>query len=154
MSVTTEYDNQYLMIEAKPRLKGDDTGTVIKEDLNALKLDVDFFSKNFPDRLDYWREKIREHKDNGSRPVIWGGGSKGVAFLTTLGITEEIEYAVDINPRKSGTYLAGCGQMVVSPDFLQEYEPGVVLMMNRIYLDEIRMILDKLEVQTELSPVG
>lgn len=154
ISVNTEYDDQYLMIEAIPRKKVDKTATDRKEDLTTLKRDVDFFSNNFLDRLNYWREKIRAHKREGSRPVIWGGGSKGVAYLTTLGIIDGIEYAVDINPRKSGTYLAGSGQMVVSPEFLQEYKPGIVLLMNKIYLEEIRTILDGLGVQTELSPVG
>ena len=38
----------------------------------------------------------------GQQTVLWGGGSKAVAFLTTLGIGDEIAYAVDINPQALG----------------------------------------------------
>jgi hypothetical protein len=61
-----------------------------------------------------------------------------VAFLTTLGINEEIGYVVDINPFKHGTYMAGTGHEIVPPDFLQGYRPDVVIVMNPVYRDEIR----------------
>ncbi len=62
-------------------------------------------------------------KSNNQKVVLWGGGSKGVAFLTTLNITDQIKYAVDINPYKHGTFLAGTGQEIVSPEFLKDYNP-------------------------------
>jgi len=86
----------------------------------------------------------------GKRVVIWGGGSKGVAFLTALGGAAPIEYAVDINPFKADKYLAGGGQRVVAPGFLREYQPGVVIVMNPIYRDEIQADLDRLNVSAEL----
>jgi hypothetical protein len=49
--------------------------------------------------------------------VLWGGGSKGVAFLTTLGQSlDDIAYAVDINPIKHGTFMAGTGQEIIAPE--------------------------------------
>ena len=68
--------------------------------------------------------------------MIWGAGTKGVTFLNAVG-ESGIEYAVDLNPRKHLSFIPGTGQQVVSPSFLREYRPDVVLVMNPIYRDEI-----------------
>jgi len=31
-----------------------------------------------------WRSKLEETKNSGKKAVVWGSGSKGVAFLTAL----------------------------------------------------------------------
>ena len=77
-----------------------------------------------------------------------------MAFLTTLGISRnEIEYAVDINPHKAGTYLAGTGQQVVAPRTLIEYRPDVVIVMNPIYCNEIQSSLSQMGLAPELLSV-
>ena len=76
-----------------------------------------------------------------------------MAFLTTLGIEEEIQYAVDINPHRHGTFLAGTGQAIVAPQFLQEYQPDTVIIMNPIYHAEIKRDLDSLGLNPTLMLV-
>ena len=77
-------------------------------------------------------------KAEGQKVVLWGGGSKGVAFLTTLGLTlDDVAYAVDINPVKTGTFMAGTGQEIVAPSFLETYQPDAVIIMNPVYREEI-----------------
>jgi hypothetical protein len=83
-------------------------------------------------------------EDLGERVVVWGAGSKGVTFLNTFKDQNLIEYAVDINPRKQGMYIPGTGQKIVSPFFLSEYQPSVIIVMNPIYQDEIEKSLDSL----------
>ena len=58
--------------------------------------------------------------------------------------------AVDVNPHKHGMYIAGTGQQIVPPSFLQEYRPHVVIAMNPIYREEIQRELDRLGVGAEL----
>jgi hypothetical protein len=83
-----------------------------------------------------------------------GGGSKSVAFLTTLGITlDQIQYVVDINPYKDGTYIVGTGQKVVGPKFLVEYRPDQVIIMNPIYYQEIQQQLGKMGLTPTLISV-
>jgi hypothetical protein len=60
---------------------------------------------------------------------------------------------VDINPYKHGTYMAGTGQEIVGPEFLREYRPDVVIVMNPIYCNEIQQNLDRIGVTAELMPV-
>jgi hypothetical protein len=149
MNLAREYDGQYLMIEARA---GDGEGGALLEqedDLEELAREVANFSENYPHKLDAWRRDLQRIRQAGRRAVIWGAGSKGVAFLTTLHIEDRIEYAVDINPYKHGTYMAGTGQEIVGPEFLREYRPDVVIVMNPIYEEEIRQLTEGLGLTPE-----
>jgi len=122
-------------------------------DLNTLRQDVTDFAQRCPLQVKAWQHKLYEFAQHNRRVVIWGGGSKGVAFLTTVGLHSEIEFVVDINPRKHNTFIAGTGQEIVGPEFLKEYKPEVVIVMNPIYCTEIQQELDRLGVKAELLPV-
>ncbi len=153
ISLGYEYDDQYLMIAARP--KNGSVGSVLPEedDLEQLAAYVTAFGEQCRASFQMWRQKIREFTRKGKRAVIWGGASKGVAFLTMLQIRNEIEYAVDINPHKHGTYMAGTGQEIVAPEFLKEYRPDIVIVMNPIYCDEIQQDLIRMGLEAELIPV-
>jgi SAM-dependent methyltransferase len=149
VNLAREYEGQYLMIEARA---GDGKGGALLEqedDLEELAREVTYFSKHYPPKLDAWRLELQGMRQTGRRAVIWGASSKGVAFLTTLHIEDEIEYAVDINPYKHGTYMAGTGQEIVGPEFLREYRPDVVIVMNPIYEEEIRQLTEGLGLTPE-----
>ncbi len=146
----TDYDDQYLMIEARPG-NGRATAPLPEEDdLAALAQSVARFSQQVPRRLAAWRQRLDGIRRAGQRAVIWGGGSKGVAFLTALNVRDEIEYVVDINPNKHGTFMAGTGQEIVPPEFLKRYQPDVVIVMNPVYCGEIQQDLDRMGVQAAL----
>jgi hypothetical protein len=124
-----------------------------ENDREELARSVALFSQNYRQKVEAWQSRLYEIDKRGGRAVLWGSGSKAVAFLTTLGIHDEIEYAVDINPHRHGTFLAGSGQKIVAPKFLQEYKPEVVIVMNPIYRNEIQQELDKMGLQPELIMV-
>ncbi len=135
----TAYDDQYLMIEARPVAATSGAGALADEESPAETMQmVDYFVEHYEAKRNEWRRKLEEMKSAGQKVVLWGGGSKGVAFLTTLNQSlDDIAYAVDINPIKTGTFMAGTGQEIVSPTFLVDYKPDVVIIMNPVYLDEI-----------------
>jgi len=81
--------------------------------------------------------------------VIWGAGAKGVTFLNTLNLRDQIEYAVDVNPRKHGMFIAGTGQQIVPPEVLRDYQPDVVIVMNPLYEHEIQQIAKNLGITIE-----
>ena len=58
------------------------------------------------------------------------------------------------NPHKAGHYLPGTGQEVVLPEALVATPPSLVVVMNPIYLDEIRAQLAELGLAPELLAVG
>ena len=155
LDLSLEFDDQYIVVVARP---GDGSGARdrrfdIEESVAALGDDVTAFEASFAKQLAHWRREVGETRAAGERVVIWGGGSKGVSFLTTLGLRDEIEHAVDINPYKQGKFMAGTGQEVVGPEFLRDHRPGLVIAMNPIYLQEIQADLDRLGVDCRLTAV-
>lgn len=151
----TDYDDQYLMVEASPGVSGSLALPLPQEnDLAQLFPLAGYFSQAIKSKLQTWRNRLSEFHASGQRVVLWGGGSKAVAFLSTLGIKEQIEYVVDINPHKHGTYLAGTGQEVVPPIFLKDYKPDAVIAMNPVYVEEIQAELSKMDLSVVVIPIN
>ncbi|NBC17464.1 MAG: methyltransferase domain-containing protein [Bacteroidetes bacterium] len=144
--VVDAYDGQYLCIEALP-LHGD-SGRALRGDAGreALRRDVRRFARRYDDKVTTWREALRDMETRDEHAVIWGAGSKGNILFNILGEQDRIRYAVDINPRKQGKYVAGTGHKIVPPAFLRELQPDVIVIMNGIYEDEIRQTVRDLGI--------
>lgn len=153
ISLTSAYDNQYIMIDAKPRDDSPCEPLPQEEEVQELGHLVERFQKRQHDSIRNWRTKILSAHEQGKKVVIWGGGSKGVAFLTTMGITDEIQYAVDINPHKHGTFLPGNGQETIGPQSLAEYQPDMVIVMNPIYCAEVSTMVSEMGLTPEIIPL-
>ena len=101
-----------------------------------------------------WGDRVREVTGRGGRTVIWGSGSKGVAFLAALGDDAAgVSAAVDINPFKHGRFMAGTGHRIIAPKELVDLRPELVIAMNSAYLGEIRRDLDDLGLAPDLEAV-
>ena len=148
-----EFDGQYLLIEARPSNGNHATPLKEEESVADLATAVDQFQRDYDRIVGRWKQKVASIRQNNQRGVIWGSSSKCVAFLNTIGIQDEIEYIVDINPYRQGKYLPGSGKLIVAPNFLKDYRPDVVIAMNPIYLDEILSDLNSLGLTPELVAV-
>lgn len=133
----TGYDGQYLMIVTSPAEHGSDFKPGDEDGVAAIIRLCGSFSAAAAHSRAAWRSRLRDWAAVGQRTVLWGSGSKAVAFLTTLGVHDEIEHVVDINPYRVGKFLPGTGQRIVAPAFLREYRPDNVIIMNPVYLREI-----------------
>ena len=131
--VAEVYSDQFLTIEAT--LDGGRFTLPPMVDIPAL---VQAFAKSYAEKIARWQCELAQMQADKARVVIWGSGSKGVTFLNALQTEESVAYAVDINPRKQGKFVAGTGQQIMSPDFLTEYQPDTVLIMNPVYQNEIQ----------------
>jgi SAM-dependent methyltransferase len=152
VDVELDYADQYIVLYARPGT-GTNRMLPIEDDFEATAAAVDEFRVAAPRRQAELAGLATAAHLSGRRPVIWGAGSKGVSLLTTLGLTEEIEYAVDVDPHKWGMFMAKTGQEIVGPDALRDYRPDIVFVMNPIYVDEIRGDLAARGLQPELVPV-
>jgi hypothetical protein len=135
--VWTGYDDQYLMIVGSPEERRSDVAHGSEGDAAAIIDRCSSFAAAVTRSRAAWLTRLREWAAAGQRTVLWGSGSKAVAFLTTLGVRDEVEHAVDINPYRVGKFLPSTGQRIVAPAFLREYRPDNVVIMNPVYLHEV-----------------
>ena len=99
--------------------------------------------------MDSWEKTLNELENKKERVVIWGAGSKGVTFVNTLNISyKQVEHFVDLNPRKLGKFVPGTAQDIIAPDFLKEYCPQTIIIMNPIYRNEIQASVKDLGLTT------
>jgi hypothetical protein len=147
-----DYSDQYLLIEAKPVGKKSKKKRENEETVETTAKQVALFSARSQNKLDQWKKQLERIKLEKRRAIVWGSGSKCVAFMTTLGVKDEIEYIVDINPLRHGKFIPGAGKQIMSPEFLKEYLPDTVIVMNPIYCNEIRRKLESMGLTAELIP--
>ena len=146
LRVERVFDQQYLVIEARIGARSTASGpevvprrapSPLEDDLDRLRAGVQHFRSTMASTADRWRSVIQDVRRSGGHVVLWGSGSKSVSFLTTVGVDDEVDFVVDINPHKQGTYNAGTGQRIVAPEELLEIEPALVVVMNPVYEQEI-----------------
>ena len=148
------YQGQYLTIEAVPGQDGAQSSVDKWNDISEIASYVTHFTHNYRNKLKKWQQNLERIERAGQRAVAWGAGAKGVGFLNMLKIGDQIEYIVDINPHKHGKYIAGTGQQIVSPEFLRDYQPDVVIVMNPIYKKEIQQTVKELGLTTKFMCIS
>jgi SAM-dependent methyltransferase len=148
--LSRDFNDQYLLIEVKPVSQPSEKVHDLEENVETIAKLVKYFSSNCDKKLQQWKSRLQKNYKNGKRIVIWGSGSKCVSFMSTLGISDEIEYVVDINPYRQGNFLPGSGKKVMPPEFLKEKTPDLIIIMNPVYREEIMQMLNRMEVSTDV----
>jgi hypothetical protein len=151
--LSTDFADQYLLLEAKPVSRVSNKVHELEESVRETAKHVKYFSERYPDKLNQWKNRLQQIHAEKKRAVVWGSGSKCVSFLTTLNVKDEIEYVIDINPHRHGKFIPGVGKKVMPPEFLRKYKPNVTIVMNPAYCDEIRQMLNYMNVNTEVISV-
>lgn len=142
------FEDQYLLAEARPG-----TGRPLPglDEPASVSASVARFSSRSADRISFWRDAVGDELAAGREVAVWGGGSKAVAFLTTLDVGPVT--VVDINPHKQGKWLPTLGIEVESPDVLPGLAPGLVIPMNVAYVEEIGRSLEAMGLSPRVLPV-
>lgn len=149
IEITERYDGQFLTIEARPG--HDDVKPVsdCKWVVANIRHLIDNFQNVYREKVNSWTSTLSDLESQNSRIVIWGAGSKGITFVNTLNISyKQVEYIVDVNPRKCGKFVPGTAQCIVGPDFLREYRPDTTIIMNPIYQSEIQAAISEFDIVT------
>lgn len=145
------YEGQFLGIDALPGRPGAPVIAAGPGGAGALSEYVKAFADNYREKVALWRQKFSLAVAGGEKVVVWGGGSKGVTFLNTLDTAKLVQFMVDINPRKQGLYVGGSGQKIVAPEFLLDYQPDMIVVMNPVYVQEIREQLDAMGISAAVA---
>jgi SAM-dependent methyltransferase len=150
-----EYDDQYLTLEAVPSNDVDPQHAGSNAAGLTELAELAELVKTFPQRLaahkQRWHETVEQAKSAGQTVVLWGSGSKAVSFLTSLGIADMVDFVTDINPNRHNHFMPGTGHLIVAPSQLAQIEPGLIIVMNRIYEDEIKQSLAKIGVECRVE---
>lgn len=135
LQVESVFGDQNLVLHARAGDEASEpsTGT----DRDAMARLVDEFLREAHRGLESTRTAIQTESARGGRTILWGAGSKATGFLVTTGLGEEVSAVVDINPDKQGSYIAGSGHAVVSPEQGAALSPDLVVVMNPLYANEI-----------------
>ncbi len=148
-----EYEGQFLSLVATPEEKGNQPHFTNQSEINNLRSAISSFQERYSGCYQELEQVLEDIKGAGKKAVIWGTGSKGVTFLNLYKKHGLIDYAVDLNPRKHGKFVSGSTQEIVAPEFLKQYKPDVIFIVNPIYESEIRLILSDLGISADLINV-
>ena len=150
--LSTRYGDQFLGIEAVPTVKAN--GVFVPQvDTTDLTTDVQSFGTKYKATVSAWRRRVEDLRKRSQRAVVWGAGSKGVSLMNLMRAEDVFQFAVDINPRKSGKYVAGAGQEIVHPRQLTSIEPDLVVIMNGLYEEEIKAVLHQMDIHPAIETV-
>jgi hypothetical protein len=144
------FDDQYLLLTAVAGRPGEGPPLRLEEAAAGVVELATSFARRVEEGREHWQQLLGVARDRGEKAVIWGAGSKGVSFLSTLGVAAEVAYAVDVNPAKHGMFMPGTGHEIVAPERLRDIRPAVVIVMNPVYQAEIGNHLAQLGVDARI----
>jgi SAM-dependent methyltransferase len=144
------FEDQYLVLTARAGRRREGAALASEEPPGEVGELARSFAADVERARQYWGRLLRAAQGRGERAVIWGAGSKGVGFLSTLQLTDEVACAVDVNPAKHGMFMPGTGHEIVGPEQLRVVRPSVIVVMNPAYASEIRADIARLGVSAEV----
>lgn len=112
------------------------------------------FAQRRAGEIERWRARLGELARAGKTVAVWGAGTKGVMFVDAIGAEGTVAAIVDVNVRKHGTWIPGCGLQVSPPAALPHMRPHTVVVMNPIYVTEVRNALRDLGLRPEILSVA
>jgi SAM-dependent methyltransferase len=147
------YDGQYIVQYARPAQRATEPRLAGEHDLATMRALAATFPTQVGKTRKRWHDRIRAAAARDQSVVLWGGGSKAVSFLTTLGLEDEVSAVVDVNPYKQGKFLPGTAHEVIAPSALSRIRPDFVVVMNSIYMAEIGATLRDLNLAPKILAV-
>ena len=86
--------------------------------------------------------------------LLWGAGTKGIAFLNLIGdASRSIVAVVDANPAKHGSFLPGTGHEITAPEAAGHFRPDLIVLANEVYRDEVASALALAGIGAPLEPL-
>lgn len=133
-------DEQYVSIELAPRSEESRPASATQRPPvgGTTAAYLQDFADAFQSKIALWSTRLAEIRKSGRKVVAWGAAGRGITFLNLADRDHQIRYIVEINPARQGKYIPGTGTQVVSPEFLKDYKPDVIVLTNATYEREIR----------------
>ncbi|MGH9157305.1 MAG: methyltransferase domain-containing protein [Acidimicrobiales bacterium] len=150
VTVNASFGGQYLYLECTGGGGTERPAPADEPALSELAEQVSSFGHRSSGALAMWAERLEHLEREGGEVVVWGAGSKGVSFVNMVAGRERVSRLVDMNPRKRGRFVPVSGQEVVAPQDLVGSPPQTVIVMNPMYVEEVRAQLHGLGLAPEI----
>lgn len=143
----TDYEDQYLLAIGNPMAPETSRGAEENQKAGSTTWEkIQIFTQKLQAQMESWQERLAEWEKQDKKIALWGTGSKAVSFLANLNYPTCIRQVVDINPHKRGKYMPKFAYSILVPDDLKKDPPDVVIVMNEIYLQEIKGMLQNIGI--------
>jgi hypothetical protein len=146
------YDNQYLIIEARPRAPGAKASAPQPD--KDLLVHYKQFASDVQTAMQCCLASIAKLKLAGQPLILWQGAAKTVGFMAALPDHSAIDGAIDLSPHRQGRFLPGSGLPIYAPEELRRLKPRYVVLMNPVYLDEVRARIATLDLEVTVYAVN
>jgi hypothetical protein len=128
-------------LEDKSKTTSKRINDILKREKEFGILNIETY-KNFEKKVKSTKRKalnlLIKLKDEGNTIIGYGAPGKGNTFLNYTGIrTDFLDYVVDRNKYKQGTYLPGTHIPIYSPIIIKETKPNYVVILPWNLKDEI-----------------
>ncbi len=144
--------DQYLFAEVMPTPETETPSSQVAN-LRPIPSVITAFADHHAESMALWQRHLNEFARTKTKAVVWGSGGKGTSFLNALDNTDAIRYVVDINPNRQGQYIGGSGHQIVAPEFLQQYQPDIIVITNPLYEREITEQVAALGIACEFMTI-
>jgi SAM-dependent methyltransferase len=152
LDVALAYDDQYLLLEARPTgVSATPAPLPIEEQADSVLEIATRFATRHDEMITRLSTRFYDVRARGGRTVLWGGSSKAVGLLSVPSVLDGLTAVVDVNPHKQGRYLAGTGHQIVAPEALPLLRPDLIVVANPVYLAEIRRQVREMDIECEVT---
>ncbi|MFW2381053.1 MAG: class I SAM-dependent methyltransferase [Acidimicrobiales bacterium] len=139
------FGGQYLYLVA--RVSGTDHSAYEAQRSYAF---VDGFADRFAAKTERWERELSSDLAATGRTFVWGAGSKGITFCNIMDPEGKLGGLVDRHPNKVGKFVPSTGAPILSPSMLPAAQPDRIIVMNPLYIEEIRVDLASAGLQPEI----
>jgi SAM-dependent methyltransferase len=154
VSLRTGYDEQFLMIEARPTAADPAVLPTEHERLEVLRACRSLHETSRA-LFSEWHRRLAALAREGKQAVIWGAGSKGISFANAVAAASGCVIAmVDVNARKHGRFVPGVALPVIAPSEVVHVSPELILIANELYAREIQRVLAEQGISPELGVIA
>ena len=152
VTIAPAFADQYIVARAKHAVRSDDAAVSL--DVQSELASFERFCSAISRKSEEWRDRIGAWIAAGEQIMLWGGGSKAVAFVSFTHAEGNLLAAIDINPRKSNTFLPGSGLPVLSPGQAKTCEVRMIILLNPIYRTEVERECSRLGIHASIVALG
>jgi SAM-dependent methyltransferase len=149
---TRAYDDQYLIVEARARSQA------ASADASPTQASLLAKYREFADdvriAIEACEAALRHLRTQHAPLILWQGAAKTVGFMSALHDQTVVDGAIDLSPQRQGKFLPGSGLPVYAPEELRRLAPKFVVLMNPVYLDEVRARIAALGLAITVYPVN